>query len=207
MKTWDGTSLEGLWALSTKLDGVRMLRDEDGNPVSRAGKPLYNLEHIDKAIVDAEIYCGSWERTITAVRTKDGAPVDPFNVYSLNPLDKRLFIGEFVDLHFSEVWGFLDTIVNMGYEGLVAQQGDKIVKIKKVETYDEVVTEILTGKGRLKKKMGAVMTSKGKVGTGFTDEERDGRIQIGTVIEVESMGLTPGGKFRHPRFKRIRWDK
>jgi len=29
----------------------------------------------------------------------------------------------------------------------------------------------------------------------------------GVVIEVDCKGLTPGGKFRHPRFKRLRWDK
>jgi hypothetical protein len=27
------------------------------------------------------------------------------------------------------------------------------------------------------------------------------------TIEVEAMGLTPAGKFRHPRFVRVRWDK
>ena len=61
--------------------------------------------------------------------------------------------------------------------------------------------------------MGALITEMGKVGTGFTDINREWwadpcrDLPVPYIIEVECMGLTKNGKFRHPRFKRIRWDK
>jgi ATP-dependent DNA ligase len=66
--------------------------------------------------------------------------------------------------------------------------------------------------------MGALQTAMGKVGTGFTDEDREhfwdldwNRNPDGTfkpvMIEVSCMQLTPDGKFRHPAFERIRYDK
>jgi ATP-dependent DNA ligase len=79
------------------------------------------------------------------------------------------------------------------------------------------VTEIIEGTGKHKGRMGALMTPMGKVGTGFTDQERKewwGRKALlgnhptlAWLIEVECMQLTPDGKFRHPRFLRIRYDK
>lgn len=53
----------------------------------------------------------------------------------------------------------------------------------------------------------AFMTEKGKVGTGFSNDDRKADWEIGEIIEVEAMGLTPAGKFRHPRFSRRRFDK
>ena len=55
-KPWKGNDLKGEWVSTYKLDGVRMLRDEDGKPVSRSDKPLYNLDHISLDITDAEIF-------------------------------------------------------------------------------------------------------------------------------------------------------
>jgi len=52
----------------------------------------------------------------------------------------------------------------------------------------------------------------GKVGVGFSDVERETWWtpvfrRPGIIIEVECMELTPAGRFRHPRFIRIREDK
>nr|WP_283842052.1 hypothetical protein [Bradyrhizobium sp. KB893862 SZCCT0404] len=105
-----------------------------------------------------------------------------------------------------------------GYEGLVLRQGDVWLKVKPTETYDVLVTGIIEGTGKHKGRMGALMTPMGKVGTGFSDAERvtfwnyckepdDGRGIMGETIEVECMKLTDDGKFRHPRFVRVRPDK
>jgi ATP-dependent DNA ligase len=40
---------------------------------------------------------------------------------------------------------------------------------------------------------------------GIADGIASGR--PGPIIEVECMGLTPSGKFRHARYLRVRWDK
>ena len=58
--------------------------------------------------------------------------------------------------------------------------------------------------------MGALLTEYGKVGTGFTDAQRETFTKensIGLLIEVEYMEMTGGLKFRHPRYIRIRHDK
>ena len=48
-------------------------------------------------------------------------------------------------------------------------------------------------------------------GTGFTDKDRTTLWNtrdslIGKIVEVEAMEMTVAGKFRHPRFIRIRED-
>ena len=50
----------------------------------------------------------------------------------------------------------------------------------------------------------------GDIGTGFTDQEREQFTEefiINKTIEVSCMMLTPDGKFRHPRYERLREDK
>ncbi|MEE8597957.1 MAG: hypothetical protein V3S69_00265 [Dehalococcoidales bacterium] len=86
--------------------------------------------------------------------------------------------------------------------------------IKPSETHDVLVTDVIEGTGKYVGMMGALMTPMGKVGTGFTDADRkwfwDTRIvnkDLPLLIEVECMSVTKNGKFRHARFKRIRWDK
>ncbi len=211
-KPWNGKDLKGEWEITLKIDGVRMLRDEDGKPVSRSGKPLYNLDHVPPEITDAEIFCKDWETSVSMVRTHDAEPVPLECVYSLSPLDERLY---------SDTWnpsngipapfiqGYLQSMVEDGYEGLVLRQGDKWLKVKPKETYDVLVTGQVEGTGKYKGKLGAFETVMGKVGTGFTDEQREEfwNIRRPTIIEVECMSLTKNGKFRHPRFVRVRWDK
>ena len=87
-KLWKGNDLEGHWEFTLKVDGVRGLRDKDGNIVSRSGKPLHNLDHTTHT--DFEVYAYSWERSVSMVRTHDSTPVDDWHIYSLDPLDKRL---------------------------------------------------------------------------------------------------------------------
>jgi len=202
--------------MTLKIDGVRMLRDEDGNPVSRRGKPLHNLQNVPKSVLDAEIFCKDWETSVSLVRTHDSAPVKLEDVYSLEPLDKRLYWGFVIDPSADELRMDLKDVLERGYEGLVLRQGDKWLKIKPSETHDVEVTEVLEGTGKYVGKMGKLVTPMGKVGTGFSDIERtvlwDMReimpdSIIGKTIEVECMSITKDGKFRHPRFKRVRWDK
>lgn len=215
-KLWNGKDLKGEWEVTLKIDGVRMLRDEDGNPVSRAGKPLYNLEGIDDNTTDAEIFLKDWETSVSMVRTKDGALVQNGWAYSLDPIDPRLLLSSMVDPSAETIQAKLVSAVANGYEGLVLRQGDKWLKVKASETHDVEVLSMIEGTGKYERMMGALMTPMGKVGTGFSDIERAtlwsmhevaGASVIGQIIEVECMSITKDGKFRHPRFKRVRWDK
>ncbi len=100
--------------------------------------------------------------------------------------------------------------VAKGYEGLILRQDKRWLKVKPIDTFDVEILSLIEGKGKYKGKLGALVTSLGNVGTGFTDEEREDIWEnkyIGNTVEVSYMHLTEDGKFRHPRFLRIRFDK
>ena len=205
MKTWNGKDLKGGWLFTAKLDGVRAIVI-NGKALSRAGKPLYNLTLPDG---DYEIFKDNWETTVSLVRTKEGKPVPVECAYSLVPLDNRLELGGASDPTAAQIRKYLKWAIKVGYEGLVLRQENNWLKVKPVRTYDVPVLGVVAGKGKHEGRVGALETPKGRVGTGFSDKEREEllTIPLGTVIEVEAMGLTPAGKFRHPRFLRVRFDK
>jgi len=217
-KPWKGKDLKGTWQITLKIDGARMLRDEDGNPVSRSGKHLYNLGHIDKTITDAEVYDTNWETSMGWVRRSvNGSPVPKEMIYSLEPLDKRLHKG-YADNPTAE-WLLkeMEHYVSMGYEGLIIRQGDRWLKVKPKDTADVYVTGFQKGTGKHEGRMGALLTNYGKVGTGFTDEQRK-KWQLlydlhgndwlyKQLIEVEFMEWTKNGIMRHPRMLGVRIDK
>jgi len=94
-----------------------------------------------------------------------------------------------------------------GDEGLVIYQGEVSYKVKPRENHDVIVTGFTEGKGKYSGLVGALETNMGKV-SGMTDQQRaDFTKELPEVIEVECMGLTKNGKFRHPRFIRVRFDK
>jgi DNA ligase-1 len=97
--------------------------------------------------------------------------------------------------------------VAAGDEGLVVRQGNRWLKVKPINTFDVPVIGSIPGRGKHTGRMGALITPMGNVGTGFTDEQRGTEYPEGTIIEVESQGLTPDEKFRFPRFIRVRFDK
>lgn len=204
-KLYTNQCLLGLWRITRKIDGVRALRTKEGF-VSRSGKPLYNLNHLEGS--DLEIYAGSWEKSISFVKTKDGEPVPSEYAYSLDPLDARLNLGLITNPSKDTIEKLLIEALARGDEGLVLRQNDNWLKVKPTETFDVKVTGILPGKGRNKGRVGALITPMGNVGGGLTDALREELMDAtGLTIEVECMELTPAGKFRHPRFKRVRYDK
>lgn len=200
-KTYKGETLQNV-SVSFKIDGVRAHRVE-GEIVSRAGKPLHNIP----ALYDVcEVFLGDWATTVSAVRTVDGALIGKEFLYSLEPIDPRLHIGFYEELTKKEVELLMKGATDSGYEGLVINCGDVRYKVKSKETYDVKVQYQIPGKGKHLGKMGALMTEMGKIGTGFSDKDRE-LDYTDLIVEVECMSLTPKGKFRHPRFKRVRYDK
>jgi ATP-dependent DNA ligase len=233
MKAWNGKDLDGTWIVSYKIDGVRAIicsfvTREGKNyelslfrAVSRAGKPLYNLENIPSGTY--EIYGGTLKASVQAVRTKDPKKAKPVPIewaYRLDELDPRLFLCTASNLSAEYIHKMLHDANKLGYEGLVLRPVgcndiEKFLKVKPVDTYDVQVLAIESGdeEGKYKNVMGRLLTDKGYVGGGFTDAERaawwlrqDGR-DVGATIEVRCDRLTPDGKFRHARYVRLRWDK
>lgn len=211
-KKWPEEDLRGLWEVSYKLDGVRTIV-ENGQVLSRAGKVLHGLqqaaEHLEG---DFEFFLKDFKTTISITRThqqrcweelKDG-------FYSLAPVDARLFVGEFENPSKGFIEDLFKKAVAEGYEGLVLKQGSVWYKIKEDYTADVLIIGVQEGTGRNKGRLGALLTTRGKVGTGLTDADRKELWKtqvIGQLVEVSYMELTPSGKFRHPRFVRIRDDK
>lgn len=213
-----GKDLKGTWQLTLKIDGARMLRRPDGTPVSRADKPLYNLEHISKEIKDAEIFDNNWETSMGLVRRSvNGSPVCPTKVYSLDPLDPRLDLGTHEAPTHGFLQGLMEKKVKEGYEGLIVRQGDKWLKYKPSDTADVFVTGFQEGTGKHLGKMGALLTNYGKVGTGFSDEDREWWQKMydkygikwltAQLIQCTFMEWTKAGKMRHPVMEAHRIDK
>lgn len=199
METWKGQ--KATHTVAVKLDGVQA-KLLNGIVVSRSGKPLYNIDpaHLEDG-KRYEVFLGSFKETNSIVRTHDhGRKVGRDELYEIWPsTDPRIILPLDTDLEtkFRE-------IVAAGGEGLVI---DQTYKMKSVETHDVEIIAVIPGRGKHTGRMGALVTPRGNVGTGFSDAERQLPWSIGDVIEVECMSLTEGGKFRMPRFVRHRWDK
>ena len=208
-KLWEEEDLEGMWEISIKIDGVRCHNTKEGK-ISRKGKNLYNIPDFDGEI--AEIFCGNFKTTIENTRTfTKEKTISKEEIFTLYPIiDKRLLIGIYNNPTKKQIKDLFKQYHKLGHEGLILRQEDKRLKVKNKETFDVVITGIFEGRGRNKGRLGGFITDKGNVGTGLSDEDRVNYYTndlIGTTIEVECMELTPDGKFRHPRFVRLREDK
>lgn len=196
--------------VTTKLDGVCCLFDGQ-RWRSRDDKPLYNLP-LDVEVGTYECYCGDWESSVSAVRTQLGNPIPHNCLFRLDTkhLDSRLILATVNILTPERAAELLALHTSKGEEGLVYHTDGGIYKHKATMTFDVVVTGWQQGDGRNWKRMGALLTSMGKVGSGFTDRQREEFTKefiVGKTIEVVCARLTSSGKFWHPRFKRVRIDK
>lgn len=222
IKPWNGEDLKGRWEVTLKIDGVQAINTE-GRWLSRAGKPLYNMPNPMLFIGGHyEVFLRNLKDTVRAVRTKhvrgDTPSVRVADLFMLYPYtDERLRLIGLQDPPAKDISTLLRAALGTGYEGLVLRSIDDPsapwLKVKPSDTLDLLVTGYEVGEGKHAGRLGALLTSKGRVGTGFTDAERqdfwDRRAYlIGKVtIEVGYMHLTPDGKMRHPRFIRERFDK
>lgn len=209
IKPWNECDLTGPWEFTIKVDGVRALNDGT-KWLSRAGKPLYNLPKSHHT--DVEVFCGSFKATIEAVRTHAPVSIAVSCLYPLIPLDPRLNLGCFNNPTSAFIRQTLKEINQQGHEGLVLRQGSKWLKVKPEETFDVPITGFQGGTGKYVGVLGAFLTPMGKVGTGFTDGERgqfwrERNQLLSQMVEVSCMQVTSDGKFRHPRFVRLRPDK
>ena len=116
----------------------------------------------------------------------------------------------------------MNNAVQRGEEGIVVKMADSPyelkerskywLKMKPTETYDLLVVGKFNGQGRLKGTLGGLVVKfndqKVKVGSGYTDEERQlFMTHQPKIIEVKCKGITEDGKLREPIFVRIRDDK
>lgn len=147
-------------------------------------------------------------------------------IYIRSQLDelKYVLINPFFEISsYEEAKDMYASFIDEGYEGAIVKRWDgeyefkrttDWMKIKPVETHDVEITGVQEGKGKYEGMMGALFYDwkgrTGRVGTGFSDEDRARKWEIGTIIEIELMEETElkedgtGGIPRHSRFKKIR---
>ncbi|MBL4940105.1 MAG: DNA ligase [Colwellia sp.] len=132
------------------------------------------------------------------------AMVEQFKVTNIKQLDNKL-----------------NTIIEHQGEGLMLHLGSayyhvgrtaNIMKLKKHQDGEASVIAHLPGKGKYTGKMGAirVKTTEGiifKIGSGFSDKERDNPPAIGSIITYKYNGKTQADIPRFARYWRIRADK
>lgn len=208
---YTGQALEGVWDFTLKVDGVRVLLTSEG-VFSRNGKSLPGLKHYHKEGFrgDYEFYTGTFSQSISLARSHLTKELYRSYLYRLNPIDERLKLFRILDPEPERVENVLGEAIKHGYEGLVLRRGDVWYKVKKQETYDVKVIGMIPGNGQFLDKLGALITERGNVGTGFTNRQREEfylEDLIGETIEVRCMELTKTGLFRHPSFIRVRYDK
>ncbi len=205
-KLYKNTELHGEWLVTFKIDGVRILRNEQGQFVTRANNPVFNTDLIPENIFDAEIYVSDLEASVDAIKEGRNA-IKPEYVYNLCEIDSRLVFKTIINPTKEDIKSLLNIARKKGFEGLVLRQGKRWLKVKPRETIDLEVTCInVNEKTDL---LSSLSTKLGKVASGYNDYLKKAltTLKPGFVIEVEYMELTKHGQLRHAAFKRIREDK
>lgn len=111
----------------------------------------------------------------------------------------------------------LNTVVQNKGEGLMVRslnqyyehkRSHSILKLKTFKQAEGIITELVPGKGKHKGRMGAVMVRNGdkvfKVGSGFSDKQRDNPPVLGSIITYQYFESTDSGLPRFPTFIAIR---
>jgi len=112
----------------------------------------------------------------------------------------------------------LDEVVRAGGEGLMLHRADApyetgrsdtLIKLKPTQDAEATVVAHLPGKGRHEGRMGALLlqTPQGlrfRVGTGFSDAQRESPPPVGALITYTYRGLTALGTPRFASFLRVR---
>ncbi len=115
----------------------------------------------------------------------------------------------------------LKRIEQRGGEGLIVRKPDalyisgrntEILKVKSYQDAEARVIEQLPGKGRNAGRLGSLLVelengTRFKIGSGFSDAERDNPPAPGSMITFKYYGTHPSGVPRFPAFLRIRSDQ
>ena len=112
----------------------------------------------------------------------------------------------------------LNALVAEGAEGLIlhlgsapyrSQRSDDLLKLKLYQDAEATVIGHIGGKGKYKGMLGSLLVETGdgikfKIGSGFSDAQRQSPPAIGTTITYKYYGLTGSGTPRFASFLRIR---
>jgi DNA ligase-1 len=225
-------------SVEPKLDGLRATYIK-GELYTRKGLKLLGLEHIKEELKclpsaewDGEVTIPgcSFQRASGLLRSQDKVPDAVFTIFaSRTPHPKDFshpnkhvkFIKYVMCQTLDEILDWYHTYREQGYEGAMVKHGKyeakrswNWMKIKPFHDAEFIVVDKYEGEGKYEGTLGGLVVDFGgqlnKVGSGFTDEQRQQFWEtddiIGQKITVEYMEKTDDGNMRHSRFKNIRWD-
>ncbi len=214
---WDDNDLKGEWLITYKIDGVRCIRNKNGDVCTRDTKPVTKLNHLD--VTDSEFYYKDWSTSIGILHRREH-PIIPTQemLYSLDPIDPRLIVGTVKNPNSAYIRYQLEVALSKGYEGLVLRQGNKWIKVVPEKFADVFILDIKKGNGKYSEVASTIVTSRGKVASfelqgllsdiEFRKELLINRESyIGKIAQIGYRELTKNGKFRFPRLVRLRLDK
>jgi DNA ligase-1 len=112
----------------------------------------------------------------------------------------------------------LKEIESKGGEGLILRKPGSpyitgrsydLLKVKSFDDDEATVIQHFKGKGRNADRMGSILVEmkngiRFKIGTGFTDEERNNPPPVGTIIRFKYYGITKSGVPKFASFLRVR---
>lgn len=118
---YDGQNLNGDWLVTYKIDGVRLLRGRDGKVYTRNGKRMPNADKLP--VSDCEYFAGDWNESVSQLRNESRASeCTGNNCYKLSPIDPRLVIGMYTNIHKDLMDKLLHQALLKGYEGIVVRK-------------------------------------------------------------------------------------
>jgi len=141
--------------------------------------------------------------------------------FAANPSAYAFVIPQRQVLDHAHLQQELDTIEKSGGEGLIVRMPEaiyaggrspEILKVKNYQDAEATVVAHLLGKGRNEGKLGSLLVALAdgtqfKLGSGFTDAERQSPPQIGSVVTFKYYGNYKSGIPKFPSFIRIRHDQ
>lgn len=210
---YKGEDLRGDWMVTYKIDGVRLLRGKDGKVYTRNGIHISNADKLP--ITDCEYFAGDWNESVSQLRNESRASdCINANCYKLSPIDPRLVIGMYTNIHKDLMDKLLHQALLKGYEGIVVRKDDIWLKYVPTRSVDLKVIDVIEGTGKLKGMLGAFVTKYGRIGSmAITADERKRLWEhrdelIDKIIQVEYREFNKDTqKLRFPRYIRTRFDK
>ena len=216
---WKEKDLTGVYLATYKIDGLRVIRGNDGKIYSRNSKECkHNLERFN--FQDAEFYYKDWSTSSSILRS-DVEPIpikqDMFYELTQGIEDSRLVIGRLKDPTVETINSLLRQALDTNHEGIVLRRLDSKkpcwIKVVPTKSADIRINKIIEGKGKFKGMAGSIETNWGNVSSFQQDNafrqmlwnQRDE--YIGKIIQVEYRELTEDRKLRFPSLVRIRDDK